>query len=394
MMSAKDTMRRNKTLLQSMLCGDHRLILTKVHEKDLITERDYNNLKDINKEDVEGHVIKLVDKIMNKGEETCQTFLHLLQTDEDIKTTYPELKNIQLNVTRPLSLPIQATSSNDRDMMPPESKRPKQDDQYQLNSQPNGLCVIINNENFMDGNVRRGTNNDAESLAKVFSWLNFRVLMYKDQTKDQMDQTLTCFASLRDLSQLEHLDVKEWSNGVFTDFQGAPQHGDAFICCVLSHGTKGVVLGIDGKPLSISEKTRTFKATDQSPLTGKPKVFLIQACQGGQRQRGVLSEDLQADDSQSLYIPEDADFLVALATVEDHASMRHRIDGSWFIQSLCQQLKERCPRGEDIVTILQHVNNEVGLKEGSSQPGRVKQMPEVRFTLRKRLFLSPQAGSP
>ncbi|XP_060900073.1 large ribosomal subunit protein uL22-like isoform X2 [Labrus mixtus] len=155
MMSAIDTVRRNKTLLQSMLCGDHRLILTKVHEKDLITERDYNNLKDINKEDVEGHVIKLVDKIMNKGEETCQTFLHLLQTDEDIKTAYPELKNIQLNVTGPLPLPIQATSSNDRDMMPPESKTPKQDDQYQLNSQPNGLCVIINNENQKKAAVKK-----------------------------------------------------------------------------------------------------------------------------------------------------------------------------------------------------------------------------------------------
>uniref|UniRef100_A0A3Q3EFR4 Caspase-8-like n=1 Tax=Labrus bergylta TaxID=56723 RepID=A0A3Q3EFR4_9LABR len=322
-MSAKDTMRRNKTLLQSTLCGDNVLILNKVFEKKLITEREYNNLKSINKEDVEGHVIKLVDKIMNKGDETCQDFLHLLQTDEDIKTTYPKLKNIQLSVTRSLPLPIQ------------------------LNSQPNGLCVIINNETFMDGKVRRGTNNDAESLAKVFSWLNFRL-----------------------------------------------DHGDAFICCVLSHGTKGVVSGIDSKSLSIQETITTFKATGKSPLTGKPKVFLIQACQGRQMQRGVLSEDLQADDSQSPFIPEDADFLVALATVEDYKAMRHPIDGSWFIQSLCEQLKERCPRGEDITTILHHVNNQVSLKEGFIQHDRAKQMPEVRFTLRKRLVLSPQAGSP
>ncbi|KAM6990021.1 caspase-8-like [Tautogolabrus adspersus] len=388
-MSAKDTVRRNKTFIQMTLCGDYTLILTKVHEKDLITRREYTNLKSINKENVEGHVVELVDKIMNKGEESCQAFLHLLQTDEDIKTTYPELKNIQLNVPRPLPLPIQASSNNDRDVLSPESKRPKQDDQYQLNSQPTGLCVIINNENFMSGDVRRGTNKDAESLAKVFSWLGFRVLMCKDQTRDQMEQTLTCFASLRDLSLLQQLDVKEWSNGVFTDLQGAPQHGDAFICCVLSHGTKGVVLGIDREPLSIQQTTRTFKATDQSPLTGKPKVFLIQACQGRKIQGGVLLHDLQADDAQSLYIPEEADFLVALATVEDHAALRHIIDGGWFIQSLCEQLKDRCPRGEDITTILHHVNNEVGQKEGSTQPGETKQMPEVRFTLRKKLVLSP-----
>lgn len=48
-----------------------------------------------------------------------------------------------------------------------------------------------------------------------------------------------------------------------------------------------------------------------------------------------------------------------------------------------------CFRGEDITTILHHVNNEVGQREDGRQPGAVKQIPEVRFTLRKRLVLSP-----
>lgn len=386
-MSALDKVRCNKTVIQSTLCGDHRLILNKVHEKGLITKREYTNLKSINKEDVEGHIVELVDKIMNKGEDSCRDFLHLLRTDEDIKMTYPELKSIQLNIASPLPLPIQASSHDDKDVLSPDRKRSKQDDQYQLNSQPTGLCVIFNNEKFMDGDVRRGTNNDAESLAEVFSLLGFRVLMCKDQTKDQMDQTLTCFASLSDPSQLHQLDIKEWSNGGFTGLQGSPEHGDAFICCILSHGNKGVVLGIDREALSIKQITRTFK--DQSALTGKPKVFLIQACQGKPIQRGVLLRDLEADDSQSLYIPEEADVLVAIATVEDHAALRNTKDGSWFIQSLCEQLKEGCARGDDITTILHYVNDEVGQREGSIQPGKVKQMPEVRFTLRKKLVLSP-----
>lgn len=46
-------------------------------------------------------------------------------------------------------------------------------------------------------------------------------------------------------------------------------------------------------------------------------------------------------------------------------------------------------RGDDMTTILHRVNDEVSQKEGCSQPGAVKQMPEVRFTLRKRLVLSP-----
>lgn len=389
---AKEILRRNKIAIQTTLCADHRLILNKVRERALITEREYINLKSINREDVEGHVVELVDKIMYKGEERCQAFLNLLQTDEDIKQTYPELQNIQLNVSGVLPLPVQAASPDVNENMSPESKRPKQDDLYQLKSQPVGLCVIINNEKFSGHKDRRGTNRDAESLAEVFSWLGFRVLMCKDQTKEQMDQTLACFASMSDSSQLHQLDIKEWSGGCFEDFQGAAEHGDAFICCILSHGSNGVVTGVDGQRLIIKEITGTFKAANPSALTGKPKVFLIQACQGDQIHRGVLAKGLQADDdSQPLHTPEGADFLVAMATVEDHPAYRHTIDGAWFIQSVCKQLRDGCQRGEDIISILHRVNGEVSQKEGITQPGNilVKQMPEVRFTLTKKLVLSP-----
>lgn len=184
----------------------------------------------------------------------------------------------------------------------------------------------------------------AESLAEVFTWLGFRVLVCKDQTKEKMDQTLNWFASLSDLSQLQDFDVKEWSGGRFVDLQVDLKHGDAFICCILSHGVKSAVLGIDGEPLCIKKIVRTFKATSQSALICKPKVFLIQACQGNETHNAVLLKGLQTDECQSLSIPEEADVLVATATVEDYVSYRHKIDGSWFIQSLCQQLKEGCQR--------------------------------------------------
>lgn len=387
-MSAKATVKRNKTVILANLCADYRLILNKAQENELITQRDYNNLKSINKENAEGHVIELVDNIMNKGESSCQAFLNLLQTDEDIKNTYPELKIIQLNDASHLQKSVQISIP---DGAPPESKRRKEDEQYQLNSQPTGLCVIFNNENFIDGDVRNGTNKDAQSLAKVFTWLGFRVLMCKDQTTEKMDEALKCFATLSDPCQLLEFGVKEWSDGEITDLKDAPKHGDAFICCILSHGQNDVVLGTDKKSLPIKQITTTFKATDQSALTGKPKLFLIQACRGGQKHPGVLLNGLQADAAQIQFIPEEADLLVACATVEDHVSYRHKIDGSWFVQSLCQQLKEGCTRGEDTATILCRVNDEVSQKEASSsQPGAAKQMPEFRSTLRKKLVFSPK----
>ncbi|KAM9844904.1 caspase-8-like [Aulostomus maculatus] len=386
-MSAKDTVRRHKTAIHTTLSGDPRLILNKVYERSLITAREYHNLKSINKEDVEGHVVALVDRIMNKGENTCQAFLSLLHTDEDIRTTYPDLEALQLKDTLLLPAPVQVCSSDRGDDLSPKTKMQKRDERYEVSSQPAGLCLIINNSRFMDGTERAGTHKDAESLAEVFSWLGFRVLMCKDQTQDQMERALRCFSSLRDLPQLQEFNVQEFLGCEFADLQVAPNHGDAFVCCILSHGGKGLVYGVDFKPLPIKQITRAFR--DCSPLVDKPKVFLIQACQGAHTHRGALLPDLQADDSSLFFIPEEADVLVAVATVEDYKAMRHTIDGSWFVQSVCEQLRDGCLRGDDVTTILHHVNDDVSRKEGSRQPGAVKQMPEVRFTLRRRLVLPP-----
>uniref|UniRef100_A0A3Q2DDX8 Uncharacterized protein n=1 Tax=Cyprinodon variegatus TaxID=28743 RepID=A0A3Q2DDX8_CYPVA len=339
-MSSKDIIRKNKTKLQDILCGNYKLILDKVYEKELITQRDYKNLKSINKENLSGHVTEMVDTIMDKSEKACKDFLYLLQTDQAVKETFLDLENLQLRGTR---------------------------DFYKINSEPVGCCLIINNEKFPslsveNGKLRRGTDKDAESLAKVFSWLGFRVLMCKDQTKDRMDQTLQCFL---------------------------PHHGDVFVCCILTHGAQGVVLGTDLEPLEIKEIKHFFGATDQSPLTGKPKVFLIQACQGPNMQQRVLLNDLEEDSSTS--IPEAADILVALSTVEDYVSLRDEDEGSWFIQSVCEQLLEQCPGGEDIVSILHRVNDEVCKKEAPTYQGPAKQAPELHSTLRKKLVLFPKS---
>uniref|UniRef100_A0A3Q3NG17 Caspase-8-like n=1 Tax=Mastacembelus armatus TaxID=205130 RepID=A0A3Q3NG17_9TELE len=400
-MSAKDTLRCNKTALQDLFSTDHGFILDKVQEKKLITSREYKNLKSINKEDVGGHVREMVDKIMDKGETTCRDFLELLETDQGIKETYPDLKNIPL--TNSCCCKRVQQSSGD---MYPVFNTWQPDEQYKLDSDPVGLCVIINNENFTDCSDkpkrRHGTNEDAESLAKVFTLLRFRVLMLKDLTQDQMDRALKCFASLSNPpEQLQQFSVKEWSDTGFTDLQQPPKHGDAFICCVLSHGAKGQVCGIDWKRLDIKQITRTFKATNTSALTDKPKVFLIQACQGSNVQRGVLPKDVEADDALTSIleedddaltsIPEMADVLLAISTVEDYKARRNRRNGSWFIQSVCRQLENSCPSGEDVVTILHRVNKEVGEIEGdANEPGARKQMPEVRSTLRRKLVLSPR----
>uniref|UniRef100_A0A8C6UD58 Caspase-8 n=1 Tax=Neogobius melanostomus TaxID=47308 RepID=A0A8C6UD58_9GOBI len=335
--SSKKQSKRNKTALLDILSVDRRRILQKVQEHNLITNREYRNLNGIYKEDEEGHIVELLDKIMGKGDETCQHFLDLLETD-DIKGTYPELKSLQLRHTSPaVTAPVQETCP------------------YPVNTIPRGICLILNNINFENNELKKRRGKWKNLNVVIFYWLGLRVLMCEDQTETEMSHILTY----------------------------------VFICCILSHGKKEVVFGTDKKTIPIKDVTRTFKSSNNSPLTGKPKIFLIQACQGNDYQRGVVEKDLETDEGSVGSVPEEADVLVAIATVENCASFRNTAKGSWFIQSLCQQLREGCSRGDDIHSILQCVNSDVSQKEGSNLPGLIKQMPEIRYTLRKKLLLSP-----
>jgi hypothetical protein len=47
---------------------------------------------------------------------------------------------------------------------------------------PRGIVLIINNENFKNGDRRFGAQQDGEMLNELFTGLGFKVDMKKDQT--------------------------------------------------------------------------------------------------------------------------------------------------------------------------------------------------------------------
>lgn len=261
----------------------------------------------------------------------------------------------------------------------PDSK-PQQtaDKVYRMKSKPRGYCVIFNNYDFSKArkNVpklrkikdRTGTDLDAEALHNTFSELHFEVVHYKDTTAKAICETLKKY------QRMDH-------NGK-----------DCFICCILSHGDKGIIYGCDGQEAPIYELTSYFTGLKCPSLAGKPKIFFIQACQGDNYQKGIAVETdseekeayLEMDSNQKRNIPDEADFLLGMATVNNCVSYRNPAEGSWYIQSLCQSLRERCPRGDDILTILTEVNFEVSNKDDMKNMG--KQMPQPTFTLRKKLY--------
>ncbi|MGH0117646.1 UNVERIFIED_CONTAM: hypothetical protein FKN15_041838 [Acipenser sinensis] len=257
---------------------------------------------------------------------------------------------------------------------------------YAMNREKRGYCLIINNYNFSESRTRssseqkcctdrHGTNTDARALKDVFQWLGFDTVCVEDLTRKEI---------LKEIEQYQNL----------TDHKDR----DCFMCCILSHGEKGKIYGTDGRTVLINEITKPFSGKNCHLLIGKPKVFFIQACQGQKAQLGLpieadsytseLEEDALVPDS----IPEDADFLVGMATVEDYVSFRDTSKGTWYIQSLCQNLLHLVPRGEDLLSILTKVNMDVSRK--TDEHRIKKQIPQPAFSLRKKLVFPIPAERP
>ncbi|KAL0194325.1 hypothetical protein M9458_012621 [Cirrhinus mrigala] len=211
----------------------------------------------------------------------------------------------------------------------------------------------------------------SDSLKALFEFLGFRVEVEKDKTANEIKALMTKYSKY-------------------------DRHGDCFVCCVMSHGNKTGVEGLDGQICPLDDITSPFDGVNCRSLAGKPKVFIIQACRGHKMQSKVLVPDgagpsrIKKSGNISYSIANDSDFLIALSTVEGYVSIRDKSSGSWFIQSLCEHLKEESEQGQDILTILTNVNNDVSRNEGTVEMNNdtvdAKMTPEARSTLRKRLI--------
>ncbi|XP_056145228.1 caspase-8 [Lampris incognitus] len=252
---------------------------------------------------------------------------------------------------------------------------------YPMTGTQRGVCLIVNNYDFKQSKMslknRGGTHIDKESLESVFNWLGFEMQIENDCTKAKMLSVVQTLAE-RDHSQMACL-----------------------ACCILSHGKEGRVYGVDGLDVCLRELTQPFRGSRCSSLREKPKLFFVQACQGTREQEAV---QIQPDgptpgavDSDAFVprctIPGDADFLMAMATVPQFVSFRDKNLGTWFIQSLCQNLVSMVPRGVDLVSILTKVNDDVSRK--TDRYGEKKQMPQPAFSLRKKVvFPIPEHPPP
>ncbi|KAK7144445.1 hypothetical protein R3I94_010763 [Phoxinus phoxinus] len=305
---------------------------------------------------------------MDPEQETHRLPLQEILNDEQLSLP------IQLNIER---VEGERRDSSVGSLYTDSDTPPRSDEYYSMTRRPLGYCLIINNFRFEETTklgARKGTMKDKDELFSLFRRMHFEVEVREDLRASDIR------AVIKEFAEKDHTQM------------------DAFVCCVLSHGEKGAVLGTDGKPVEIRELTQPFAECRTLPT--KPKLFFIQACQGKENQYGIWTADGQKNDTEESTIDEDstieedasvpamrsvpleADFLIGMATVEQYQSFRHTIEGSVYIQELCRQL-QNCPRNEDILSILTKVNREVSFKVLNG----FKQMPEPRYTLTKKLVL-------
>ena len=124
-----------------------------------------------------------------------------------------------------------------------------------MRKNPRGLAFIINNKNFkpyLGVGTRSGTDVDAEALKDLFQSLWFETEVFRNQNTEQIFKVVIDYAS-RDYSRY-----------------------DCFMCAILTHGEEGLIYSTDSKIL-INDLISKFRAGN---LTGKPKIFFFQACQG------------------------------------------------------------------------------------------------------------------
>ena len=87
----------------------------------------------------------------------------------------------------------------------------------------------------------------------------------------------------------------------------ANENSSSFVCVILTYGDKGKIYGSDSECINLKKVTDAFKANKCRSLSGKPKLFFIEAC-------GVRRDH---DDDGYDYL-NDSEFRCSLDPVEPH----------------------------------------------------------------------------
>ncbi|XP_049645238.1 caspase-14 [Suncus etruscus] len=219
--------------------------------------------------------------------------------------------------------------------------------------------------------AREGCEADLDALERMFAKLGFESTTKRDPTAQQFHEELKKFQEAMDARQ---------------DFVSC-----AFVV-LMAHGREGLLKGEDGQMVELQQLFEALNNKNCLALRGKPKVYIIQACRGEQRDPGEsLGGASPGDDQLALLttdtvqtIPTYTDALHIYSTMEGYIAYRHDQDGSCFIQTLVDVFTEyQGPILELLTEVTRRMAEAELIQEG--KPRKVN--PEIQSTLRKVLYL-------
>lgn len=232
------------------------------------------------------------------------------------------------------------------------------DPEYNMRHSRRGLALLFGHTKFTVPGLdpRPETDKDIKDLARVLRGLEFDVRIYRDLKYEKLIREINAAA------RYSH------------------EKNDCILVSIMTHGIYDYVYAAD-QSYKLDTIWSAFTADKCSSLAGKPKIFVVHASQGAAEKMEKTSRPIETDsDSTCSYrIPIYADFLIAFCTTPGHALYSNSVEGSWFIQSLCQEL-EANGRQYDMLQLLTFVAQRVALNFETYEE-RYKQMPCTMSTM-------------
>lgn len=251
-------------------------------------------------------------------------------------------------------------------------------EEYKMDHKQKSLALIFNQELFgwkQNKMNRKGSSVDRENLRTRLEALKFEVKLFDNLKKNEIETIIEKAA------QEDHSDR------------------GCFLLVFLSHG-EGDLLSAYDEDLSIKAMTALFKGDKCPSLVGKPKIFIFQACRGKVYDDPVTPCSADNEQKQEVEeksgvqtLPAGADFLMCYSVAEGYYSFRNTEKGSWYIQDLCELLKEH-GNSLEFTDVLMLVNRKVSMRtvenaKDSEAIGK-KQVPCFASMLRKKLYFRPK----
>ncbi|XP_004478130.1 caspase-14 [Dasypus novemcinctus] len=214
--------------------------------------------------------------------------------------------------------------------------------------------------------AREGSEEDLVALENMFQQLGFESTTKRDPTAQQFQEELDKFQQAMDART------------------------DPISCgfvVLMAHGREGLLKGEDEQMVKLENLFEVLNNKNCLALRAKPKVYIVQACRGDQKDPGEIipgDDILMVSEDNAETIPTYTDILHVYATVEGYIAYRHDQEGSCFIQILVDVFtKKKGP----ILELLTEVVRRMAEKE-LVQGGKMRKVnPEIQSTLRKRLYL-------